>query len=65
MAHPTSPGTSPVTVTAIKADVGSIAGHTQPSPEMLKVASELLEAQRGQLLIDYRVTHRVTTSACS
>ena len=57
MAHPTSPGTSPVTVTAIKADVGSIAGHTQPSPEMLRVASELLEAHRGQLLIDYRVTH--------
>ncbi len=48
---------SPVTITAIKADVGSIAGHTQPSPEMMAVASELMQAQRGQLCIDFRVTH--------
>ncbi len=57
MTNPTSAGRSPVTLTAIKADVGSIAGHTQPSPEMLKVASELMEAQRGRLLIDFRITH--------
>lgn len=48
---------SPLTISAIKADVGSIAGHTMPSPDMLKTASELLEAQRGKLLIDCRVTH--------
>jgi fructose 1,6-bisphosphate aldolase/phosphatase len=57
MARPASPGNAALTVSAIKADVGSIAGHTQPSPDMLKVASELLEAQRGTLLIDSRVTH--------
>jgi fructose 1,6-bisphosphate aldolase/phosphatase len=48
---------SPVTISAIKADVGSVGGHTQPSVEMLKVASEMMEGQRGKLLIDYRVTH--------
>jgi fructose 1,6-bisphosphate aldolase/phosphatase len=52
-----SAGGSRITLTAIKADVGSIGGHTQPSPEMIKVASELMEAQRGRLLIDFRVTH--------
>ncbi len=56
MAHP-SAGGSPVTITAIKADVGSVGGHTRPSPEMLAVASELMEAQRGNLFIDFRVTH--------
>ena len=52
-----STGRAPVTITAIKADVGSIAGHTQPSAEMLSTASELMERQRGKLLIDFRVTH--------
>ncbi|HKV46356.1 MAG TPA: fructose 1,6-bisphosphatase [bacterium] len=52
-----STGRAPITITAIKADVGSIAGHTQPSPEMLKVASEMTGAQRGKLLVDCRVTH--------
>ena len=52
-----STGRSPVTITAIKADVGSVGGHTQPSAEMMKAASEMMEAQRGKLLIDYRVTH--------
>jgi len=51
------PDRSPVTISAIKADVGSIGGHTQPSAEMLKVAWELLEGQRGKRLIDFRVTH--------
>ena len=47
----------PITISAIKADVGSIGGHTLPSPEMLTVASEMLEAQHGSLLIDYRVNY--------
>lgn len=52
-----SAGGSRTTITAIKADVGSIGGHTQPSAEMMKVASDLMEAQRGKLVIDFRVTH--------
>ncbi len=52
-----SAGGSPITISAIKADVGSIAGHTQPSAEMMKAARDLLEAQRGTLIIDCRVTH--------
>lgn len=55
MASPTP--RDPVTISAIKADVGSIGGHTQPSPEMLKVASEMMEARHGSLLIDYRVSY--------
>src|SRR5437879_7334360 len=52
-----SDGRSPLTISAIKADVGSIGGHTEPSAEMLKVASDMVAAQRGKLLIDCRVTH--------
>ena len=52
-----SMGRSPLTISAIKADVGSVGGHTQPSAEMMKIASEMMEAQRGKLLIDHRVTH--------
>ena len=48
---------SPVTISAIKADVGSVGGHTEPSAEMMKTAADLLEAQQGTLLIDCRVTH--------
>jgi fructose 1,6-bisphosphate aldolase/phosphatase len=50
-------GRSRATLTAIKADVGSIAGHTQPSVEMLQAASQMLEARRSSSLIDFRVTH--------
>ncbi len=56
MAHP-GPSGSPVTISAIKADVGSVAGHTEPSAEMLRVASDLMEAQHGKLLTDFRVTY--------
>lgn len=48
---------SPVTISAIKADVGSIGGHTRPTDEMIRVATEMLEAKRGSLLIDFRVTY--------
>jgi fructose 1,6-bisphosphate aldolase/phosphatase len=46
-----------VTVSLIKADVGSIAGHSRPHPKMLEVASEMLgRAVRDDLLNDYYVT---------
>lgn len=44
-----------VTVSVIKADVGSVGGHTQPSDELLAAVRERVEAERGKLLIDTRV----------
>lgn len=47
-----------LTLSAIKADVGSIGGHTQPSKRMLKAArKELRAAVEDGLLIDCDVTH--------
>ncbi|MBS3148683.1 fructose 1,6-bisphosphatase [Candidatus Woesearchaeota archaeon] len=46
------------TISAIKADVGSIGGHTRPSLEMLSTADQLLDtARRNKVIIDYRVMH--------
>ena len=47
-----------LTLSAIKADVGGVGGHTRPSRRMLRTAREELEeaAERG-LLIDQDVTH--------
>lgn len=47
-----------VTLSVIKADVGSIGGHTRPSARMLHVVrSRVAEAVAGGLLIDGVVTH--------
>ena len=51
-----------ITLSVIKADVGSIGGHTQPSEEMLRAVKNLLQSQKqsneGQgILRDYLVTY--------
>ena len=47
-----------LTVSAIKADVGSIGGHTRPSTQMLKVSrARLTEARDRGLLTDFDVTY--------
>jgi fructose 1,6-bisphosphate aldolase/phosphatase len=47
-----------ITVSVIKADVGSIGGHTRPSELMLEVVrAQVREAVRFQLLLDGLVTH--------
>jgi fructose 1,6-bisphosphate aldolase/phosphatase len=47
-----------ITLSVIKADVGSIGGHTKPSPRMLEVVrQECAEAVKRGLLIDYFVSH--------
>jgi len=47
-----------ITLSVIKADVGSIGGHTKPSERMLEtVRGRLREATRQQLLLDGIVTH--------
>lgn len=46
------------TVSLIKADVGSLAGHHTVHPKQLEVAEEALaQAQKKDLIIDYRVFH--------
>lgn len=47
-----------MTLSVIKADVGSIGGHTKPSPEMLQVVrDELGNAMKSGMVIDGVVTH--------
>jgi fructose 1,6-bisphosphate aldolase/phosphatase len=46
-----------LTLSVIKADVGSVAGHNRPHPDLLKQAEECLAAAKAKrLLIDYHVT---------
>jgi len=49
--------TRKVTLSVIKADVGSIGGHTMPSKGMMKVVQSKLSEVRGSELIDFLVTH--------
>lgn len=46
-----------VTLSAIKADVGSIGGHTRPTERMLADVNRRVAAACGDLLIDGLVTH--------
>jgi fructose 1,6-bisphosphate aldolase/phosphatase len=47
-----------ITVSVIKADVGSVGGHTKPSPRMLEgVRSEVSKAMGQSLLVDGFVSH--------
>jgi fructose 1,6-bisphosphate aldolase/phosphatase len=47
-----------LTITAIKADVGSIGGHTRPSSRMLEAARrDLAQAVDRDQLTDFNVTH--------
>ncbi len=46
-----------ITVSVIKADIGSIGGHTLPSPELLAIARQRVERAKGSLLIDAQITH--------
>ena len=47
-----------ITLSAIKADVGSIGGHTMPSEKMMKaVRQEVSDAVNGSLILDGLVNH--------
>jgi fructose 1,6-bisphosphate aldolase/phosphatase len=49
-----------ITISAIKADVGSIGGHTTPNPKMMEVAKEAVkDAIKKGLLIDGMVTPQI------
>jgi fructose 1,6-bisphosphate aldolase/phosphatase len=44
------------TITAIKADIGSIGGHIKPSARLLEAVKEYIEQNQKDLLIDHRIT---------
>ncbi len=47
-----------ITLSIIKADVGSLAGHHMPHPDQLAAATKVLaEAKQKGLIIDFYVTH--------
>lgn len=46
-----------VTVSVIKADIGAIGGHTQPSAETMDAVRNLVLRERGKLLIDAYIGH--------
>jgi fructose 1,6-bisphosphate aldolase/phosphatase len=46
-----------VTLSVIKADVGSIGGHTKPSEAMLDVVRSRVRSAQGKLLMDAMVTY--------
>lgn len=46
-----------VTLSAIKADVGAIGGHTKPSEKLLATIKEFIASQSERLLIDHLVFH--------
>ncbi len=44
-----------ITLSLIKADIGSIAGHTRPSEGVLARVAEYIEDNRGKLILDHHV----------
>ncbi|MGD2157899.1 MAG: fructose 1,6-bisphosphatase [Anaerolineales bacterium] len=47
-----------LTISAIKADVGSVGGHTEPSKEMIQHCHQALKvAAQDETIIDFDVTH--------
>ncbi len=44
-----------ITITAIKADTGSLGGHVVPDPKMKEAISKLMEAEKGVTIIDYHI----------
>jgi len=44
------------TLSVIKADIGSIGGHIKPSQRLMEKVREYLEAKRGDIFTDYRVS---------
>ncbi len=46
-----------VTVSVIKADIGSIGGHIAPSPEIVEAVTGCVQGERRGLLVDLAVSH--------
>ncbi|HHX87724.1 MAG TPA: fructose 1,6-bisphosphatase [Firmicutes bacterium] len=46
-----------ITLSVIKADVGSIAGHIKPSRALLEEVEECISKELGSMIIDYYISH--------
>lgn len=46
-----------MTISIIKADIGSIGGHIKPSQRLLESVSGYIEKHQQGMLIDYRITY--------
>lgn len=46
-----------ITLSAIKADIGSVGGHIKPSCRLLESVEEFIRQNQRGLLIDYRISH--------
>lgn len=46
-----------ITLSVIKADIGSIGGHIRPSQQLLQSVEEFIAANKGDLLLDYNISH--------
>jgi fructose 1,6-bisphosphate aldolase/phosphatase len=46
-----------ITLSVIKADIGSIGGHIKPSKELLASVEDYLRSKSKGILIDYKITH--------
>jgi fructose 1,6-bisphosphate aldolase/phosphatase len=46
-----------ITLSVLKADIGSVGGHTLPSPAVLAAVKEVVEEAKGGLLLDAYVFH--------
>lgn len=46
-----------VTLSAIKADIGAVGGHTRPSKKVLETVREFVASQAEKLLIDHLIFH--------
>lgn len=46
-----------ITITAIKADIGSIGGHIKPSEKILQTVKDYIEQNHKGMLIDWRITY--------
>lgn len=45
-----------ITLSVIKADIGSIGGHLRPSERLMSVVGEHIESEKDQLITDYRIS---------
>lgn len=54
-----------VTLSVLKADIGSVGGHTLPSRRVLERVGETVRAEVGRLLLDAFVFQWGTTSSSS
>ncbi|MFC1782782.1 fructose-1,6-bisphosphate aldolase/phosphatase [Planctomycetota bacterium] len=46
-----------VTISIIKADIGSIGGHIKPSDELMDCVNSYVEKNKGSLIIDFHISH--------